>query len=173
MKNGHQYNQQQFNMQKNMWKDELKAQKDLIHELDEGNRTAHIDLQDLYSKHKYCKKLEREKTEVFKEKNKVLEQLMNDERPILKSNTNKRVFDITKDFCKQLDQRRISQAIDHKRGIVDFSSTQLFNTTLNSIKPSAFNQTYDSKLSMPKYNTKGYSSNSKRRSNISHNASNL
>jgi Zn-dependent M32 family carboxypeptidase len=160
-------------MQKNILKDELKTQKENISSLEDTNRQAHVDLQDYQSKFKYCVKLEKEKGEIFKEKNKVLEQLMNDEKPVLKSNTNKRVFDITKDFCKQLDQRRISQAIDSKRGIVDFSSTQLFNTTLNSIKPSFIDKTYDSRAAMQRHNPKAYSSINKNMSKISHAGSQL
>ena len=82
---------------------------------------------------------------VIKEKAKVLEQLMNEEKPTLKANTNKRVFDITKEFCKKLDKRRISQAFDSTRGIVDFSSSKLFNTTLQSARPGLLNRTQDIK----------------------------
>lgn len=145
LKNTHVFNKQQLNLDKNVWNDELKAQRDDISLLEDENRNAHVQLKDYTSKYKYCQKLEKEKAEVFKEKNKILSQLVDEEKPVLKSNTNKRVFDITKEFCKQLDQRRISQAFDSRTGIVDLSSTKLFNTTFNSIKMSAIEKTYDSK----------------------------
>lgn len=167
-----QYNKQQLNLEKNLWQDELKAQKQFIQDLDEENRLSQISLKDYHGKYKYCVKLEKEKAEVFKEKNKILTQLMNDERPVLKANTNKRVFDITKNFCKKLDQRKISQAIDTTRGIIDLSSTKLFNTTLNTLKLGGFDKTYESK------EKGGKTSKSKRQSldafhNVSHNSSRI
>lgn len=145
LKNSNIYNEQRFNLDKNIWNDELKIQKDTCKDLEEDSRMAQSELKDLTLKHKYWVKLENEKTQVFKEKNKILNQLIEEERPTLKANTNKRVFDITKDFCKQLDQRKIAQSIDTKRGIIDLSSTKLFNTTLNSIKHSYLEKTYDNR----------------------------
>ena len=55
-------------------------------------------LKEYAARHKYCTKLEHEKTMIFKEKNKILNQLINGEKPTLKATTNKRVFDLTKDF---------------------------------------------------------------------------
>ena len=85
---------------KNIWKDELKGQNNEINLLEEQNRQAQTSLKEYASRHKYWSKLEHEKTMIFKEKNKILTQLMNDEKPTLKATTNKRVFDLTKDFLK-------------------------------------------------------------------------
>ena len=100
MTNTHNTNKQQFNLDKNVWNDDLKLQRDDIKELEEENRLAQISLKDFSSKYKYCKKLENEKAMVFKEKSRILDQLIKDEKPTLKATTNKRVFDITKTFCK-------------------------------------------------------------------------
>lgn len=94
------YNQHEFNLQKNIWKDELKGQTNEIKELENENRLAQSTLKDYAAKHKYCMKLEHEKTMIFKEKNQILNQLITGEKPTLKATTNKRVFDLTKDFCK-------------------------------------------------------------------------
>lgn len=130
----HAKSQKNTNLQQNVWQDELRAQKEYAHDLEEENRIAYGDLKEYQAKYKYWTKLQKEKTEVFKEKNKILTQLMQDERPILKANTNKRVFDITKSFCKKLDQRRLTQSIDTTRGVIDLSSTKLFNTTMNTLR---------------------------------------
>lgn len=139
------YNEQQFNLQKNIWKDELRSQRDHIQDLEEENRAVQMDLKDYQAKHKYCVKLENEKAAVFKEKNRILNQLIHEEKATLKATTNKRVFDITKTFCKKLDQRKINQAIDTTRGIIDLSSAKLFNSTLNSIRHNTLEKTRDSK----------------------------
>lgn len=139
------YNQQQFNLQKNIWKDELREQKEHIQDLEEENRAVQLSLKDYQAKYKYCVKLENEKVAVFKEKNKILDQLIHEEKATLKATTNKRVFDITKTFCKKLDQRKINQAIDTTRGIIDLSSPKLFNTTLNSIRHTTLEKSRESK----------------------------
>lgn len=144
MKNNYNHNLQQFNLDKNLWNDDLKEQRSEIKELEEENRFAQLSLKDVQAKHKYCKKLEHEKTMVFKEKAKILDQLIKDEKPTLKATTNKRVMDITKTFAKKLDHRKITSGIDTTRGIIDLSSTKLFNTTLNSIRINGVEKTFDS-----------------------------
>ena len=94
------YNQHDFNLQKNIWRDELKGQIIMANELENENRLAQTTLKDYATKHKYWTKLEHEKTMIFKEKNKILNQLITGEKPTLKATTNKRVFDLTKDFWK-------------------------------------------------------------------------
>ena len=53
IKHAHNYNKQQFNLQKNVCNDELKNQKDHVKVLEDESRKAQADLQDYYSKHKY------------------------------------------------------------------------------------------------------------------------
>lgn len=149
-------NKQAFNLEKNLWNDELKGQRDVIAELENENRLSQANLKDMQVKYKYCTKLEKEKAMVFKEKSKILDQLINEEKPTLKATTNKRVFDITKTFCQKLDQRKISQGIDTTRGVIDLSNTRLFNSTMNAIRSNAFERTYGSaEKSKLKTNYKG------------------
>lgn len=168
-------NKQHFNLDKNLWNDELKGQRDDIVDLEDENKLAHVSLKDMHAKYKYCGKLEKEKLMVFKEKNKILDQLVHEERATLKSTSNKRVFDITKNFCKKLDQRKISQAIDTTRGVIDLSNTRLLNITLNSNRNNAFERTYMSAekfKSTPKQISKRSSMDAYTKS-ISHNTSKL
>jgi hypothetical protein len=171
LKMSHNNNQQKLNLQKNMWQDELRAQKEYIQDLDEEIRISQLSLKEYRAKYKYCVKLEKEKTEVFKEKSKILDQLIHEERPILKATTNKRVFDLTKDFCQKLDNRRLTQAIDTTRGIIDLSSTRLFNTTLNTINMKGFEKSNESKTKLQAKSYKRLSDS--KFDNVSHNASDL
>lgn len=166
----HTHNQQQVNLQKNLWQDELRDQKEYLKELEEDNRLAAQSLKEYQTKHKYCTKLEHEKAEVFKEKNRVLSELMSSERTTLKATTNKRVFELTKNFSKRLDQRRISQAIDTTRGIIDLSSPKLLNTTINS-KYGEYMTNYDSKARTGNFRSKR--SSTAGWNNISHNSSRI
>lgn len=168
LRNIHNHNKNQFNLDKNLWNDDLKAQRDEIRDLEEENRLSQLHLKEFGIRYKYCVKLEKEKTMVFKEKGKILDQLIRDERPTLKATTNKRVLDITKSFAKKLDKRKITQGIDTTRGIIDLSSTKLFNTTFNSIRINGVEKTFDSveKIKTHKRSSMG-------RMNVSHNASNL
>ena len=129
-----------------------------------------MSLQDYKTKYKYCVKLENEKTSILQKKNKILDQLIQDEKVILKANTDKRVFDITKTFCKKLDQTKISQGIDKKRGIIDLSSTKLFNTTFNSVRYNGIERTFGS---VEKNKTKGIIRKSSGKMSVSHHSSNF
>lgn len=167
------FSQNQFNLQKNLWQDELKNQRDHMNDLVEQSRFAQMWLKDYYAKVKYCKKLEQEKAKIFKEKNNILNQLIQDEKPRLKANTNKRVFNLTKDFCKKLDQRKISQAIDLKRGIIDLSTTKLYNTTYNTIKLGSVEHTFDSKNGERMYKSRKSMTSPQRYASVSHDTSDI
>lgn len=171
LRNTYNHDIQQFNLEKNLWNDDLKEQREEIRELEEENRLAQISLKDAHAKHKYCKKLEIEKAMVFKEKSKILDQLIKDEKPTLKATTNKRVMDITKNFAKKLDNRKITQSIDTTRGIIDLSSTKLFNNTLNSIRIQGVEKTFDSIEKMK--TNKSMKRSSMGKMNISHNSVNM
>lgn len=168
MRNNYNHDMHQFNLDKNLWNDDLKEQRVEIKELEDENRLAQLSLKDIQAKHKYCKKLEYEKTMVFKEKGKILDQLIKDEKPTLKATTNKRVMDITKTFAKKLDHRKITSGIDTTRGIIDLSSTKLFNTTLNSIRINGVEKTFDSIEKIK--SAKGAKRGSMKKMNVSHNS---